>query len=60
MKTFFKKNLKYLFITGIIFFISCSKDDPDAINEQEFISNVIVTITSEDGEPQTIDWDLSK
>jgi len=60
MKTFFKKNLKYLFIVGITFFISCSKDDPDAINEQEFISNVIVTLTSEDGEPQTIDWDLSE
>ena len=60
MKTFFKKNLKYTFLLGAIFFISCSKDDPDAINEQEFISNVIVTLVSEDGETQTVDWDLSE
>ena len=60
MKTFFKKNLKYTFLLGAIFFISCSKDDPDAINEQEFISNVIVTLASEDGETQTVDWDLSE
>lgn len=60
MKTFFKKNLKYSFLLGAIFFISCSKDDPDAINEQEYISNVIVTLASEDGETQTIDWDLSE
>ena len=60
MKTLFKKNLKYPFLLGIIFFISCSKDDPDAINEQEFISNVIVTLASEDGESQTVDWDLSE
>ena len=60
MKTFFKKNLKYTFLLGAIFFISCSKDDPDAINEQEFISNVIVTLASEDDETQTVDWDLSE
>ena len=60
MKTFFKKNLKYAFLLGVIFFISCSKDDPDAINEQEFISNVIVTLASEDGETQTVDWDISE
>lgn len=60
MKTFFKKNLKYAFLLGVIFFVSCSKDDPDAINEQEFISNVIVTLASEDGETQTVDWDISE
>ena len=60
MKTFLKKNLKYAFLLGVIFFISCSKDDPDAINEQEFISNVIVTLASEDGETQTVDWDISE
>ncbi|MCH1546923.1 MAG: hypothetical protein L7S44_00020 [Flavobacteriaceae bacterium] len=60
MKKFFKKNLKYAFLLGVIFFVSCSKDDPDAINEQEFISNVIVTLASEDGETQTVDWDISE
>ena len=60
MKIFLKKNLKYSFILGIIFFISCSKDDPDGINEQEFISNVVVDIASPDGTIQTIDWDLSE
>ena len=60
MKIFLKKNLKYSFILGIIFLISCSKDDPDAINEQEFISNVVVDIASPDGTIQTIDWDLSE
>ena len=33
---------------------------PDGVNEQEFISNVILTIESPDsGTQQTIDWDLS-
>ena len=45
---------------AFIFTISCSKDDPDAVNEQEFISNVILTIESADGTSQTVDWDLSE
>ena len=49
-----------LFLLGIILFYSCSKDDPDGVNEQEFISNVILTIESPDGTQQTIDWDLSE
>jgi len=39
---------------------SCSKEDPDAINEQEYISNVIITLDSSDAESQTVDWDLSE
>ena len=50
---------KILFL-AFIFTISCSKDDPDAVNEQEFISNVLMTIDSADGTSQTIDWDLSE
>ena len=50
---------KTLFL-AFIFIISCSKDDPDAVNEQEFISNVLMTIESADGTSQTVDWDLSE
>ena len=39
---------------------SCSKDDPDAINEQEYISNVVITLDSSDSESQIVDWDLSE
>ena len=60
MKFYTKFNkAKILFLT-FIFIISCSKDDPDAVNEQEFISNVLMTIDSADGTSQTIDWDLSE
>ena len=50
---------KILFLAFIIT-ISCSKDDPDGVNEQEFISNVLMTIESADGTIQTVDWDLSE
>jgi len=53
-----KKQLFYLPLLAI-FIYSCSKDDPDGINEQEYISNVIVNVTSTDGVLQTIDWDLN-
>ena len=42
---------------AFLFIVSCSKDDPDAVNEQEFISNVLMTIESVDGTSQTVDWD---
>ena len=53
------KKAKILFL-AFLFIVSCSKDDPDAVNEQEFISNVILTIESADGTSQTVDWDLSE
>ena len=60
MKNFLKKlNFKLLLLVLVTFY-SCSKDDPDAINEQEFISNVIIVVESSDGSTQTIDWDLSE
>lgn len=60
MKNIFKKTyFVYLLLLGILI-NSCSKDDPDGINEQEYISNVVVSVTSADGELQTIDWDLSE
>ena len=60
MKNFLKKaSLLYLPLLTILIY-SCSKDDPDGINEQEFISNVVISVTSPDGSLQTIDWDLSE
>ena len=60
MKNFFKKaSLLYLPLLTILIY-SCSKDDPDGINEQEFISNVVISVTSPDGNLETIDWDLSE
>jgi len=60
MKNFLKKaSLLYLTILTILIY-SCSKDDPDGINEQEYISNVVISVTSPDGSLQTIDWDLSE
>ena len=60
MKNIFKKTyFLYLLLLGILI-NSCSKDDPDGINEQEYISNVVLSVTSADGELQTIDWDLSE
>ena len=50
---------KILFLAFILT-ICCSKDDPDGVNEQEFISNVLMTIESADGTSQTVDWDLSE
>ena len=56
----FKKTyFLYLLLLGILI-NSCSKDDPDGINEEEYISNVVLSVTSADGELQTIDWDLSE
>ena len=61
MKSYKKlRLLKIILFSVFIFIISCSKDDPDAVNEQEFISNVLMTIESADGNLQTIDWDLSE
>ena len=60
MKNHFKKiNILYITLVTILFY-SCSKDDPDGINEQEYISNVVFSVTSPDGTLQTIDWDLSE
>ena len=60
MKNIFKK-IYFLYLPLVVLLInSCSKDDPDGINEQEFISNVLMTIESADGTSQTIDWDLSE
>lgn len=60
MKNFLKKaSLLYLPLLTILIY-SCSKDDPDGINEEEFISNVVISVTSPDGSLQTIDWDLSE
>jgi hypothetical protein len=49
-----------LIVLGIIMSYSCSKDDPDAINQQEYISNVVLEIQAADGSNQTIDWDISE
>tara|TARA_B100000900_G_scaffold282068_1_gene241355 strand:+ start:3499 stop:4044 length:546 start_codon:yes stop_codon:yes gene_type:complete len=60
MKNHLKKiNILYITLVTILFY-SCSKDDPDGINEQEYISNVVFSVTSPDGTLQTIDWDLSE
>ena len=59
------KNFQILFkiklvVVAIALIFSCSKDDPDAVNQQEFISNVVLKIQSSDGSKQTVDWDLSE
>ncbi len=60
MKNIFKKTY-LLYLPLIVLLInSCSKDDPDGINEQEFISNVVINVTSPEGTLQSIDWDLSE
>ena len=60
MKNIFKK-IYFLYLPLVVFLInSCSKDDPDGINEQEFISNVVINVTSPEGTLQSIDWDLSE
>ena len=60
MKNIFKKTyFVYLLLLGILI-NSCSKDDPDGINEQEYISNVVLEIQAADGSNQTIDWDISE
>jgi hypothetical protein len=60
MKNILKKTYLFYFPLLTIFIYSCSKDDPDGINEQEYISNVVLNITSADGISQTIDWDISE
>ena len=60
MKNILKKTYLFYFPLLTIFIYSCSKDDPDGINEQEYISNVVFNITSADGISQTIDWDISE
>tara|TARA_S200000501_G_scaffold369898_1_gene410157 strand:+ start:552 stop:1100 length:549 start_codon:yes stop_codon:yes gene_type:complete len=61
MKSYTKlKSAKIILFLAFVFLISCSKDDPDAVNEEEFISNVLMTIESADGTSQTVDWDLSE
>ena len=60
MKLYTKFSKAKILFLAFIFTISCSKDDPDAVNEQEFISNVLMTIDSADGTSQTVDWDLSE
>ncbi|MAC92568.1 MAG: hypothetical protein CMC01_02515 [Flavobacteriaceae bacterium] len=60
MKNILKKTYLFYFPLLTIFIYSCSKDDPDGINEQEYISNVVLNITSSDGISQTIDWDISE
>ena len=60
MKNIFKK-IYFLYLPLVILLInSCSKDDPDGINEQEYISNVVINVTSPEGTLQSIDWDLSE
>lgn len=59
------KNIQNLFkmkvmVLAILLIYSCNKDDPDAVNQQEFISNVVLVIDSSDGSKQTIDWDISE
>jgi hypothetical protein len=59
------KNIQILFkikfiVLAMILIHSCSKDDPAEINQQEYISNVIMEIQSSDGSSQTIDWDVSE
>lgn len=54
-----KKTIPILYCLTLLI-SSCSKDDPDAINEQEYISNVVITLESSDSESQTVDWDLSE
>ena len=60
MKKILKKAYILYLPLVVLLVNSCSKDDPDGINEQEFISNVIISVTSPDGTLQTIDWDLSE
>lgn len=61
MKTLFNLNqIIPLCYCLTLLVISCSKDDPDAINEQEYISNVVITLDSPDSGSQTVDWDLSE
>ncbi len=60
MKNYLKKvSIIYISLVTILIY-SCSKDDPDGINEQEYISNVVMVIKSDDGATQTIDWDISE
>ena len=54
-----KKTIPILYCLTLLI-SSCSKDDPDAINEQEYISNVVITLDSSDSESQIVDWDLSE
>ena len=59
------KNIQILFkikfiVLAMILIHSCSKDDPAEINQQEYISNVIMEIQSSDGSSQTIDLDVSE
>ena len=60
MKKILKKTYILYLPLVVLLVNSCSKDDPDGINEQEFISNVVISVTSPDGALQTIDWDLSE
>lgn len=59
------KNIQNLFkikimVLAISLVYSCSKDDPDAVNQQEYISNVVLKVQSSDGSSQTVDWDISE
>ena len=57
----FKNLLKSKSIVLVLVLISsCTKDDPDAVNQQEYISNVVLKIQSSDGSSQTVDWDISE
>ena len=59
------KNIQNLFkikimVLAISLVYSCSKDDPDAVNQQEYISNVVLKVQSSDGSSQTVNWDISE
>lgn len=60
MKSYLQKNILKTLLMGLLFVYSCSKDDPDAINDQEYISNVILTLESSGQDSQVIDWDISE
>lgn len=41
---------------GVFIFTACEKDDPEVINEAELISNVTLTLTSENDEEVVFGW----
>jgi hypothetical protein len=58
MKTLF--NSKYILLFSTLFIISCSKDTPEVVEEQELITTVELEFRAADETTQTIRWQVDQ
>ena len=56
VSTIINRVVLFLFVSSTCFAMSCS-DDPEATNEEEVITTVLVTLQPTEGETVTLTWD---